>query len=295
MLKFLLLLVGSFEVLMMKDLIELCKDTGLQSSNATIRNATIKLIGAVHKFIGPTELFGALRGRLYDSNKNLVMATLVVVGGVASAMGPMVEKSSKISFYFWKDSHWKDQLHGLGLKMGCAERLIVQTALIDMYCDYGLSSYGRWVFDKIVDKDVICWNTMIVGYIKCGEMAREWGLALRLYCRMIKVGITPNEFTFAKLMMAYCFLGLKYAKLVHAHVVLWGSDRIENYIPASAIGGRPNVDGQKFKLIDTTWIRRRAVVVSFGSITKALSVNWVLQAIRLADVIDLVIEARLVE
>ncbi|KAF9610196.1 hypothetical protein IFM89_021134 [Coptis chinensis] len=43
----------------------------------------------------PAELFGALRGRLYDSNKNLVMATLVVVGGVASAMGPMVEKSSK--------------------------------------------------------------------------------------------------------------------------------------------------------------------------------------------------------
>ncbi|KAF9599488.1 hypothetical protein IFM89_038582 [Coptis chinensis] len=41
------------------------------------------------------ELFGDLRGRLYDNNKNLVMATLVV-GGVASAMGPMVEKSSKI-------------------------------------------------------------------------------------------------------------------------------------------------------------------------------------------------------
>ncbi|KAF9592682.1 hypothetical protein IFM89_016759 [Coptis chinensis] len=30
-----------------------------------------------------------------ESNKNLVMATLVVVGGVAYAMGPMVEKSSK--------------------------------------------------------------------------------------------------------------------------------------------------------------------------------------------------------
>ncbi|KAF9625867.1 hypothetical protein IFM89_027644 [Coptis chinensis] len=40
------------------------------------------------------ELFGDLRGRLYDNNKNLVMATLVV-GGVASAMGPMVEKSTK--------------------------------------------------------------------------------------------------------------------------------------------------------------------------------------------------------
>lgn len=45
-------------------------------------------------FVG--ELFGALRGRLFDSNKNLVMATLSTIGSVASAMGPAVEKSSKV-------------------------------------------------------------------------------------------------------------------------------------------------------------------------------------------------------
>jgi hypothetical protein len=42
------------------------------------------------------ELFTALRGRLYDSNKNLVMATLSVIGGLATAMGLSVEKSSKV-------------------------------------------------------------------------------------------------------------------------------------------------------------------------------------------------------
>ncbi|XP_047310498.1 protein MOR1 [Impatiens glandulifera] len=182
--------------LKLKDLIDFCKDIGLQSSNAAIRNATIKLIGVLHKFVGPDikaflsdvkpallsvldteydknpfegasaipkknvkalestpasgggldslpredisgkitpmvlkglessdwkirlesieavnkileeankriqptgtgELFGALRGRLNDSNKNLVMATLSTIGGVASAMGPAVEKASK--------------------------------------------------------------------------------------------------------------------------------------------------------------------------------------------------------
>ncbi|KAK6932524.1 CLASP N-terminal domain [Dillenia turbinata] len=174
----------------LKDLIDFCKDTGLQSSAAATRNATIKLIGAVHKFVGPDikgflsdvkpallsaldaeyeknpfegssaapkktvrtsdlssaasaggldglpredisgkitptllkslespdwkirlesieavnkileeahklELFGALRGRLYDSNKNLIMATLSTIASIASAMGPPVEKSSK--------------------------------------------------------------------------------------------------------------------------------------------------------------------------------------------------------
>ncbi|KAK8296374.1 hypothetical protein V6Z11_D05G118200 [Gossypium hirsutum] len=182
--------------LKLKDLIEFCKDTGLQSSAAATRNATIKVLGALHKFVGPDikgfltdvkpallsaldveyqknpfegtstapkktvrasepsslsaggldglpredisakitptllkslespdwkvrlesieavnkileeankriqptgtgELFGALRGRLYDSNKNLVMATLTTIGNVASAMGPGVEKASK--------------------------------------------------------------------------------------------------------------------------------------------------------------------------------------------------------
>ncbi|KAK9681891.1 hypothetical protein RND81_10G035200 [Saponaria officinalis] len=179
----------------MKDLIDFCKETGLQSSAAATRNATIKLIGILHKFVGPdikgflsdvkpallsaldaeydknpyegpaapkktvkasdsldgpaggtdglpredisskitptllknfespdwktrlesieavqkiledankriqptgtAELFGALRGRLCDSNKKLVMESLSTIGGVASAMGPAVEKASK--------------------------------------------------------------------------------------------------------------------------------------------------------------------------------------------------------
>ncbi|KAI3466656.1 hypothetical protein Pfo_023319, partial [Paulownia fortunei] len=180
--------------LKLKELIDFCKDIGLQSSAAATRNATIKLIGALHKFVGPGfssdvkpallsaldaeyeknpyegtsalpkktikvidatssftaggvdglpredisekitptllkgmessdwkirlesiesvnkileeankciqpsgtgELFGALRSRLHDSNKNLIMATLSSIGALASAMGQAVEKSSK--------------------------------------------------------------------------------------------------------------------------------------------------------------------------------------------------------
>ncbi|WZZ39863.1 hypothetical protein YC2023_036122 [Brassica napus] len=182
-------------LLKLKDVIDFCKDVGLQSSAAATRNATIKLLGVLHKFVGPDikgflndvkpallsaldteyeknpfegtvapkrvvktsvstsnsaggldslpredisskitpnllkgfespdwkmrlesieavnkileeankriqptgtgELFGGLRGRLLDSNKNLVMQTLTTIGGVASAMGPTVEKASK--------------------------------------------------------------------------------------------------------------------------------------------------------------------------------------------------------
>ncbi|XP_050260612.1 uncharacterized protein LOC126705582 isoform X1 [Quercus robur] len=100
----------------------------------------------------------------------------------------------------------------------------------------------------------------------------------------------------------------------------------EDYVPAIAIVGRPNVgkssilnalvgedrtivspisgttrdaidteftgpDGQKFRLIDTAGIRRRAAVASAGSITEALSVNRAFRAVRRSDVVALVIEA----
>ena len=36
-----------------QDVIDFCKDVGLQSSTAATRNSTIKLIGILHKFVGP--------------------------------------------------------------------------------------------------------------------------------------------------------------------------------------------------------------------------------------------------
>nr|XP_043610346.1 GTPase Der isoform X2 [Erigeron canadensis] len=100
----------------------------------------------------------------------------------------------------------------------------------------------------------------------------------------------------------------------------------EDYVPSIAIVGRPNVgkssilnalvgedrtivspvsgttrdaidtefegpDGQKFRLIDTAGIRKRAAVASSGSTTEALSVNRAFRAVRRSDVVALVIEA----
>lgn len=48
---------------------------------------------------------------------------------------------------------------------------------------------------------------------------------------------------------------------------------------------------QKYKLIDTAGIRRRAAVVSAGSTTETLSVKRAFGAIRRSDVVALVVEA----
>nr|GEW51009.1 protein MOR1 [Tanacetum cinerariifolium] len=75
---------------------------GFESSDWKIRLKSIeavnKIVEEANKHIQPTgtvELFRALRGRLYDSNKNLTMATLSSISVLASAMGPAIEKPSK--------------------------------------------------------------------------------------------------------------------------------------------------------------------------------------------------------
>ncbi|CAL4979299.1 unnamed protein product [Urochloa decumbens] len=105
-----------------------------------------------------------------------------------------------------------------------------------------------------------------------------------------------------------------------------GVEEEKNKVPAIAIVGRPNVgkssilnalvgedrtivspvsgttrdaidtefttaDGEKYKLIDTAGIRRRAAVISAGSTTESLSVKRAFRAIRRSDVVALVIEA----
>ncbi|KAG0466494.1 hypothetical protein HPP92_018074 [Vanilla planifolia] len=107
----------------LKDLIDFAKRLDCNLVLLQRENSTIKLIGVLHRFVGPGKIgirdsinklqkkliniqpagtgmpcFHISKGRLCDSNKNLVMATLATLGGIASAMGPAVEKSSKVPY-----------------------------------------------------------------------------------------------------------------------------------------------------------------------------------------------------
>jgi hypothetical protein len=63
------------------------------------------------------ELFMALKARLYDSNKNLVTVTLGTLGFMAAAMGPAIDKHSKvllsIAVILFMDASWVHLLEGL--------------------------------------------------------------------------------------------------------------------------------------------------------------------------------------
>ncbi|KAL8111417.1 hypothetical protein AgCh_019224 [Apium graveolens] len=66
-------------------------------------------------------------------------------------------------------------IHGVLRKVGFKGELVVENCLICMYCKCGLVEFGRQVFDKMVVRDSVSFNSMIDGYVKNGkvELGRE--------------------------------------------------------------------------------------------------------------------------
>lgn len=80
----------------------------------------------------------------------------------------------------------------------------VGTALVDMYCKCGSLEDARNVFDKINGKDVVAFNSMIMGYAVNG-FSEE---ALKLFHEMCDMGVKPSHITFIALLTACGHSGL---------------------------------------------------------------------------------------
>ncbi|CAA2986140.1 pentatricopeptide repeat-containing At3g12770 [Olea europaea subsp. europaea] len=82
--------------------------------------------------------------------------------------------------------------------------IFVSTALIDMYAKCGSVELARQVFNSTVNKDVVVWSAMIVGYGLHG-----WGReAIELFGIMKQAGVRPNDVTFVGLLTACNHSGL---------------------------------------------------------------------------------------
>ncbi|CAA0822514.1 Pentatricopeptide repeat-containing protein [Striga hermonthica] len=82
--------------------------------------------------------------------------------------------------------------------------VILGTALIDMYAKCGSISLARKIFDKMREKNVVSWSTMIAAYGYHGEGLK----ALNLFRVMLNNGVPPNSVTFVSLLYACCHSGL---------------------------------------------------------------------------------------
>ncbi|KAL6498732.1 hypothetical protein OROGR_028279 [Orobanche gracilis] len=95
-------------------------------------------------------------------------------------------------------------IHFYSDKKGFLKKTSVCNALIEMYMKCGSSSQALQVFDKMHERDVISWSTMIAGLAHHGK-AHE---AIELFHDMRKAKVDPNEITFVGLLSACGHAGL---------------------------------------------------------------------------------------
>ncbi|PKI63492.1 pentatricopeptide repeat-containing protein At5g52850, chloroplastic [Punica granatum] len=110
------------------------------------------------------------------------------------------------------------RVHACVIKCGFESNPILGSVLIELYSKLGSSEEGLKVFEYLANKDTVSWTTMISSLVESGK----WLRALQLYSRMIEAGITPNEFTFVKLLGASSFFEFNYGMILHAQLVAWG-------------------------------------------------------------------------
>ncbi|XP_021807415.1 pentatricopeptide repeat-containing protein At2g03380, mitochondrial [Prunus avium] len=106
-------------------------------------------------------------------------------------------------------------IHGLGIKLGL-EDSTVRNALVDMYAKCHMIGDARYIFETILHKNVIAWNSIISGYSQNGS-AYE---ALQLFHQMRSESFSHDAFTLASVLSACTTLGfLSVGSSLHAHSI----------------------------------------------------------------------------
>ncbi|KAL6907681.1 hypothetical protein ACP4OV_002720 [Aristida adscensionis] len=96
------------------------------------------------------------------------------------------------------------QMHSYILRLGYGGNTLIMNAVIHMYARCGDVVASKEIFDRMADKDVISWNTMIIGYAIHGQGKT----ALEMFNEMKCNGMEPNESTFVSVLTACSVSGL---------------------------------------------------------------------------------------
>lgn len=111
------------------------------------------------------------------------------------------------------------QVHALSFKYGFCSSVVVATALIDMYSKCFKIDDSRWVFDQMIDRNVITWTSMVSSYAQ-NHQPKD---AMNLAKEMLHVGIRLNYVTYNSLLSSFSSPDyLEHVKQVHCQIIREG-------------------------------------------------------------------------
>lgn len=167
-------------------------------------------------------------------------------------------------------------VHGYVLKMGYGGCVFVSSSLVDMYGKCRAMEDARKVFDGMPERNVVTWNSLIVGYVLNG-MNEE---AIKVFYCMRMEGVEPTQVTISSFLSAAANIGaLEEGKQGHAVAVvegfvfnaILGSSFINFYSKVGLIEDAELVFNRMLEKDVVTWNLIISGYVQMGKIDKALS------------------------
>ncbi|KAG5386667.1 hypothetical protein IGI04_038137 [Brassica rapa subsp. trilocularis] len=117
------------------------------------------------------------------------------------------------------------EVHGLLVKSGFSLDLFAMTGLENMYAKCRQVHEARKVFDRMPERDLVSWNTMVSGYSQNG-LAR---MALEMVALMCEENLKPSFITVVSVLPAVSALGLiRIGKEIHGYAMRAGFDSLVN-------------------------------------------------------------------
>lgn len=90
------------------------------------------------------------------------------------------------------------EIHGLLVRKMLHSHLFIANSLLDLYTKCGCIDLARQIFDRISEKDVASWNTMILGYGMQGELQ----VAIDLFDMMEDEGVEYDHVSYIAVLSA---------------------------------------------------------------------------------------------
>ncbi|OMP01756.1 hypothetical protein COLO4_11623 [Corchorus olitorius] len=193
------------------------------SSRASVFNALITMYFNCEDVLNASRVFEEVESFVRDQiTFNVMIDGLMNLGRVEQALVMFREileaclSPSELTFVSLMSScscgRVGDQLYAQAVKMGFERCTAVSNAAITMYASFGDLNTAHIVFDRLEDKDLVSWNTMVSTYAQ-GNYGR---LAFLVYLEMQKAGAKPDEFTFGSLLS--CSEYIEVVEMIHALV-----------------------------------------------------------------------------
>jgi pentatricopeptide repeat protein len=108
------------------------------------------------------------------------------------------------------------RVHEQILRSGCESNVFVGSSLINMYVKCGSIEDAWRVFKRIPRPDLVCWNSVILGFGRYGQAEK----ALEVFQQMQCKGVQPVPVTFVAALNACASLGvLKVGQHLHTQIV----------------------------------------------------------------------------